>query len=100
MQRVGNTNEYTVTIDTSVGQDSVEYYIEALDTGGNRVLKGFPFFPLVRQLDPGPASATPSTEASGPDRKVIYVIRYQSHRGLAQPCHSISPLRHRRHSGP
>jgi len=71
-------DEFAVTIDTSVGQKRIEYYIEALDTGGNRVLKGFPFFPLVRQLTPAPGSQTQangSTSGSASDEsKLIYVL--------------------------
>ena len=84
MEQVGSTNEYTAVIDTSEGQDSVEYYIEALDTGGNRVLKGFPFFPLERQLDPGPTSTAEVTEeASGSDKRLIYVALGVAAVGLA-----------------
>ena len=83
MVQVGDTSEYTATIDTSVDQNSIEYYIEALDTGGNRVLKGFPFFPLVRQLDPVPESTTQVTEDSGTNRKLIYVLVGVAAVGLA-----------------
>jgi len=74
MQRVDETSEFVVTIDTALGQNRIEYYIEAVDTGGNRVLKGFPFFPLVRQLSPlAGEPAAPVTEAKN-DNKLLYVI--------------------------
>lgn len=51
MQRLSATDNYTASVDSAENQKKIEYYIEALDTGGNRVLKGFPFFPLVRALE-------------------------------------------------
>ena len=87
MKQVPDTSEYTVTIDTSLGQNRIEYYIEAVDVGGNRVLKGFPFFPLVRQLGPGtaetsaPAQTAPS--ATEPESKLIYVLLGVAAVGLA-----------------
>lgn len=74
MQNKEGSNEYTTSVDTSLGQTRVEYYIEALDTGGNRVLKGFPFFPLVRELTPQTASVTPEKESSAPESRLIYVL--------------------------
>ncbi len=73
MEKVTGTTEYTTSIPTELGQNKIEYYIEALDTGGNRVLKGFPFFPLVRQLE----STTPVQVSEPTDAiqsKVIYVL--------------------------
>lgn len=40
-------NEYTATLATVKGQDILQYYIEVVDTGGNRVLEGSPSSPLV-----------------------------------------------------
>ena len=82
-QTAGTSGQYTATIETSAGQNSVEYYIEALDTGGNRVLKGFPFFPLVRQLEPLPAAPVEVTETTGPDKRLIYVLLGVAAVGLA-----------------
>lgn len=50
MEMVAGTANFAVTLETDPGQSKIEYYIEAADSGGNRVLKGFPFFPLVRNL--------------------------------------------------
>ena len=77
MQRVEGTSEYIVTIDSQAGQNRIEYYIEAVDTGGNRVLKGFPFFPLVRQLNPGRANPPPAPPVQSEEpksNKAIYVV--------------------------
>jgi len=66
---------FTATVETQLGQREIQYYIEALDTGGNRVLKGFPFFPLVRPLESSsvnPASQVDAEPES--DSKVLYVI--------------------------
>ncbi len=80
MERQGETR-FVVTVPTELAQSSIEYYIEAADTGGNRVLKGFPFFPLVRNLDvPRPAAPviTSSTNAeAGNDSsssRLLYVL--------------------------
>jgi len=74
MQKVEGSNDYTITIDTAAEQSRVEYYIEALDTGGNRVLKGFPFFPLVRELSPVKASVAEAPESSSSRNGLIYVL--------------------------
>lgn len=83
MQSVEGSDEYTATVATSLGQTRVEYYIEALDTGGNRVLKGFPFFPLVRELTPPTASVADEKESSGSQSRVIYVLLGVAAVGLA-----------------
>ena len=75
MRQVEGTSEFVVTIDTLVDQNRIEYYIEAVDTGGNRVLKGFPFFPLVRQLngvtEPAPP---PPVQAEEPKRNTLIYV--------------------------
>lgn len=83
MEQVDSSSEYSVVIETSLGQTRIEYYIEALDTGGNRVLKGFPFFPLVRQLEPAPGSTTQVTEEAAPESRIIYVLLGVAALGLA-----------------
>ena len=47
------------------------------------MLKGFPFFPLVRQLEPLPGTTAEATETSGPDKRIIYVILGVAAVGLA-----------------
>jgi len=72
------TNEasnFSAIVETQLGQREIQYYIEALDTGGNRVLKGFPFFPLVRPLESvsvNPAGPTDPVPES--NNKLIYVL--------------------------
>lgn len=83
MKQTEGTAEFTATIDTSLGQNRIEYYIEALDTGGNRVLKGFPFFPLVRQLESAPVASTAAEETAAPQSRMIYVLLGVAAVGLA-----------------
>ncbi|MEM7257826.1 MAG: hypothetical protein AAF404_10600 [Pseudomonadota bacterium] len=80
MQRNGES-QYIATVPTQLAQSSIEYYIEAADTGGNRVLKGFPFFPLIRNLDkPAPPEPLVTTSTSvestaGQERsKLLYLL--------------------------
>ncbi len=80
MSSTQTSNQYTTIIPTQLGQTRIEYYIEAADIGGNRVLKGFPFFPLVRNLDvpapvqPAVTAATSPKESSGSQSKLLYVL--------------------------
>jgi hypothetical protein len=77
MQRLSGTDNYTASVDSSVGQQKVEYYIEALDTGGNRVLKGFPFFPLVRSLEAPPPVQVAEKPAPPPTperNNTLYIV--------------------------
>ncbi len=74
MQKVAGTDDFTVTVETLLGQDRIEYYIEALDVGGNRVLKGFPFFPLVRDLAQPTARVTGAEESEASGNRALYVL--------------------------
>ena len=74
MQKVEGSNDYSVTINTAPEHSTIEYYIEALDTGGNRVLKGFPFFPLVRELTSATANVAEVSESSPSRNRLIYVL--------------------------
>lgn len=65
MAALAGTANFAVTITTELGQSKIEYYIEAADTGGNRVLKGFPFFPLIRNLAVAPVARVPVTTTAG-----------------------------------
>ncbi|OED37681.1 hypothetical protein AB833_22705 [Chromatiales bacterium (ex Bugula neritina AB1)] len=76
-------SSYIATLQTDENQRRIEYYIEVLDTGGNRVLKGFPFYPLVRGLSipkapqpqitqPPPPSQQEPAKKSG--NTVLYVM--------------------------
>lgn len=80
MQPSGDTR-YVASVPTELAQSSIEYYIEAADTGGNRVLKGFPFFPLVRNLDvPAPPApiitSSTGSEAAGAtgSSRLLYIL--------------------------
>ncbi len=67
MKLVPDTSSYMVSIETPEDQRQIEYYIEALDTGGNRVLKGFPFYPLVRELNsPAPTAEVATIQQPAP----------------------------------
>lgn len=80
MSSHSEADRFTTTISTQLGQTRIEYYIEAADTGGNRVLKGFPFFPLVRNLDvpvpvqPAVITTSPVKESGGGQSKLLYVL--------------------------
>ena len=81
MQPMSGTDNYTASVDSTPQQEKVEYYIEARDTGGNRVLKGFPFFPLVRTLEaPAPAPVVeqpappPPAASTGNRNTTLYVV--------------------------
>ncbi len=67
MAQVAGTANFAASIETELGQSKIEYYIEAADTGGNRVLKGFPFFPLVRDLELPPTAKPSTTDVTSND---------------------------------
>ena len=51
MQQLGNTGYFSANVPTEETETrSIEYYIQARDNGGNRVIKGFAFEPYVRFL--------------------------------------------------
>ncbi len=79
MQRLSATDNYTASVDSAVDQKKIEYYIEALDSGGNRVLKGFPFFPLVRGLEaprqvPVAEQAVTPPPAEAKSNNALYIV--------------------------
>ena len=80
MVSAGGSERYTASVSTQLGQARLEYYIEAADIGGNRVLKGFPFFPLVRNLDvpaqsqPSLTTSSPAIETGGGQSNLLYVL--------------------------
>ena len=79
MRRVATSSTYTATVSTEGGDTrSIEYYIQARDEAGNRVIKGYAFSPLVRRMDGGAGAAVagsdPVPEArSGSGRRWLYV---------------------------
>lgn len=80
MQPLGESDNYTATVNTSARDvRNIEYYIEARDASGNRVVQGFVFEPLVRVLEPPPVALgesgqTGETPAQGMSltRKIVY----------------------------
>ncbi len=64
MEEIGNTGYYSVSIPTDY-QDlrTIEYYIKASDTSGNRTVSGFAFDPYRRTLT---ETANPSQPTSTP----------------------------------
>lgn len=53
MMRVSSSSSYVAQIPTNPKElSSIEYYIQARDTSGNRTVRGYTFSPLVRQIVP------------------------------------------------
>jgi len=62
MTRLGDTDFFSSNVNTNVNETrGIEYYIQARDEGGNRVIKGFAFDPFVRTLVPPGAEPEPET---------------------------------------
>ncbi len=83
MKVLGDSDLYAVTIDSSDQIENVEliqYYIEAMDSTGNRTLQGFAFDPLERQLSvPAPAPTATTAEPApvvgiSTSRKILYGV--------------------------
>ena len=60
MQSVPDTQDFIASTSTTVEQKYLDYYFLVIDTGGNKVLRGFPFEPFKRTLSV-PASDTAIT---------------------------------------
>ena len=87
MSPIPGTSIYTVTVDISTTSSTVvEYYMNASDISGNRVVQGFAFDPLLRDLSaPNELAATsepvaapvaaPAPKRSGlsTGRKILYI---------------------------
>jgi len=65
MEQIPSTNFYSVTI-ASLGdvESVIEYYINAADQAGNRVLRGFAFDPLRRVLESSTPAATQANNSA------------------------------------
>ena len=50
MTRLAGTDNYAVSVQSSEQQRQFEYYFLVVDTGGNKVLNGFPYEPFERFL--------------------------------------------------
>ena len=58
MRRVASSTTFTATVETEAGDErAIEYYLQARDEAGNRVIKGYAFSPLVRAMGAGGTSA-------------------------------------------
>lgn len=55
MRRVAGSDNFIAAIDSAREQRVVEYYFLVIDTGGNKVLSGFPYKPFARALIPRPS---------------------------------------------
>lgn len=63
MNRLGETDYYSANVETDATETrSIEYYVQARDEGGNRVIKGFAFDPFIRFLVPPQDAAEPITQ--------------------------------------
>ncbi|MEE9320758.1 MAG: hypothetical protein V3U76_09965 [Granulosicoccus sp.] len=80
MTRVSSSSTWTTRVPTEEGDTrSIEYYIDALDQGGNRTNRGYSFNPMVRHIaqsaDEGGADdtgeAVENTEADAVDGKKV-----------------------------
>ncbi len=81
MRALEESDNYTGTVNTLASEArNIEYYIEATDVSGNRVVQGFVFEPLVRVMEPAPMAIGESEEPAeeAPEgmsltRKIVYV---------------------------
>lgn len=86
MDPIPNTSIYTVTIDTQTDESAViEYYMNASDVSGNRVVRGFAFDPLTRDLvapselalsgdtTAGPPEPVPARTGISTGKKILYI---------------------------
>jgi len=83
MQRVSFSSTFIVHIPTdNASGRNIEYYIQAIDTAGNRTVRGYAFNPLLREINtpeggvkPSPAQQSPSMfEAIGERKNVIFIV--------------------------
>lgn len=63
LQRIGQTDQYSVAIDT-VQSPGIEYYLQATDLAGNTLLRGYSFSPLIINVNATDFSTTTSTVAT------------------------------------
>lgn len=82
MNRLSSSSTWIGEVPTDPAESrSIEYFIEARDTGGNRTVQGFVFSPLVRRIiDPAPPPVDPADNAAEADpitprsRTLYYVL--------------------------
>ena len=72
MNQVASSSVFSATVETDKDDPrSIEYYIQAKDAAGNRVVKGFAFSPLVRMVDGSDNVAA----ISGGDRAAVVKVK-------------------------
>jgi len=74
MQRSGESDRFSFTLpaeDISSSVNTVQYYIEARDDAGNRMLQGFSFDPLERVLLDQSESVSSNTPASSESTSLL-----------------------------
>ena len=68
MEALGTTGYYSVSIPTDFNDlRTIEYYVQAIDTTGNRTVSGFAFDPYQRTLS-APATPITTNERSVPEQ--------------------------------
>jgi len=71
MTRLGDTDYFSANVNTTDSETrSIEYYIQARDEGGNRVIKGFAFDPFVRFLIQPPPDPEPTAQVEPEEEPV------------------------------
>ncbi|MEE9321535.1 MAG: hypothetical protein V3U76_13900 [Granulosicoccus sp.] len=77
MTQIASSAVYTASLDTEVGDlRAIEYYIEARDKAGNRVVQGHPFNPMVRLMGDDDVLASNSQDVkpeSSRRRRWLYI---------------------------
>ncbi|MGQ7848447.1 hypothetical protein ACUNV4_28375 [Granulosicoccus sp. 3-233] len=67
MEALGNTGYYSVSIPTDFNDlRTIEYYVQAIDTTGNRTVSGFAFDPYQRTLS-APVSPISGNQEAAPE---------------------------------
>ncbi|MFK8083100.1 MAG: hypothetical protein AB8B97_22695 [Granulosicoccus sp.] len=83
MREIASSAFYSVKVDTAnvpLDTSAIEYYLQAEDTSGNIVLKGFAFQPLLRTFTPSATQSVPQitkpaapTATASKNLKWVYV---------------------------
>jgi len=78
MTPIASSAVYIASLDTEAGDlRAIEYYIEARDKAGNRIVQGHPFNPMVRLMGEDESQVVANTQDAVPDtsrrRRWLYV---------------------------
>ncbi len=74
MESAGGDEFSTLIPTTDITASSIQYYIQAEDSTGNRALKGYNFDPLERSLDSNNLLAASSEEPPKKKSKTLYYV--------------------------